>query len=37
MSNYFEVYYVNFSRIEYVFVVLKSLQNESLPLFQEDL
>ena len=29
--------YVNFSRIEYVFVVLKSLQNESLPLFQEDL
>ncbi len=29
--------YVNFSRIEYVFVVLKAVQNESLPLFQEEL
>ena len=27
--------YINFSKIEFVFVVLKSAQNDSLPLFQE--
>ncbi len=29
--------YVNFSRIEFVFVILKSMQNDALPLFQEEL